>query len=267
MTPLQKVIKYIAITLAILITVSIVGGIVSILSVGSLFFDDIEVAGETKAYTFEGISTLDMEINAAELSVAVGDKFTVETNNKYVSVKERNGTLVISEKERFGVNYNGGAFLKITVPKNTVFDKADVITGAGTVDIEEFFVNKLEMVLGAGKAQINNLCVYKNAEIEGGAGAINISGGTLNNLDFAIGVGEVTLRSQLVGNTDIDCGIGKTEIILMGDKEDYKVDVEKGIGEAIVFGVNVQNKQVVGGGVNLISVDGGVGRIEVNAEE
>ena len=51
MTTFQKVIKYLAIALAIFLTVSIIGGILGIFGLFSGFFTGDAVAGDLKTYT------------------------------------------------------------------------------------------------------------------------------------------------------------------------------------------------------------------------
>ena len=78
--------------------------------------------------------------------------------------------------------------------------------------------------LGAGKADIKSLTANSRAEIDGGAGELNIDGGRLSNLNLDMGVGKLTLKSRIEGESDIDYGIGQTDLCLLGSKADYKIE-------------------------------------------
>ena len=80
MTTIQKVIKYLAIALAIFLTVSIIGGILGALGVVGLFSKKDAVAEELTTYSdFSEIRNLDIEINAADFYIKEGNVFSVES--------------------------------------------------------------------------------------------------------------------------------------------------------------------------------------------
>ena len=66
-------------------------------------------------------------------------------------------------------------------------------------------------------------------------GVINSS--KLKNLDLDIGAGKATIEAYLEGRNDIDCGVGALDINLLGNKEDYQIKVNKGIGSVTVDGI------------------------------
>ena len=221
MTSWQKVIKYIAIAFAILLIVSIIGGIVGTLSSLSFVFGDKDIVGELQTYSINSdIKELYIDISAADFVVKTGDEFCVKSNHKYITVEEKNDRLVISEKKRFWGSYRGKVSLELYVPEGTVFEKADISTGAGRVTIETLSAEVLILNLGAGEVKIDNLIATERAEIDGGAGSITISDGALRNLDLDMGVGELKLTSMLTGNSDLDYGVGATELVLLGTADD-----------------------------------------------
>jgi hypothetical protein len=117
--------------------------------------------------------------------------------------------------------------------------------------------------LGAGKVQFECLNAYTDADIIGGAGEITIASGTLNNLTLEMGVGELNLSIALLGNSDLEFGVGNSKLTLIGNKEDYRVDVKKGIGSISVDGKNVSDFGSSGNGQNNIKVQGGVGAVDI----
>ena len=258
MTTLQKVIKYIAVAFAIFLIVTIIGGIITgITGVSYLLSDkDIEAVGEMKVYSIDSdISSLSVDLSGAQLKIKTADKLSLESNHKYISVKEENG-------KPFSV-FSEGVTVILNVPESLVFDVAVIDTGAGEVVIESLSANDLEISLGAGKADIKSLTANTSCEIDGGAGELNIDGGRLCNLKLDMGVGELTLKSRIEGKSELDYGVGETNLILIGSKADYKIELDKGIGEATLSGESMKDDSVYGTGESFIEIDGGVGTLNI----
>ena len=263
MTTLQKVIKYLAIAFAIFLTVSIVVGILSAVGLfGGLFSSDA-VLEDVKTYSVTAeVRNLDIEINAADLLIEEGEAFSVESNLKHLKVEEKGGLLTIQETKKFTGTYNG-AVLTVYVPAGTVYDNVSLTTGAGRLAIENLSSGTLDFELGAGDAAITSLTATECSDIEGGAGRITISGGALKDLDLEMGVGQLNLTSALTGDCQLDLGVGESNITLIGSKEDYKLDLEKGLGSISVDGKNVSDYGSSGNGTNKVEINGGVGSIDV----
>ena len=105
------------------------------------------------------------------------------------------------------------------------------------------------------------------ADIEGGAGRITVSGGAMEDLELEMGVGQLNLTSALTGNCKLDLGVGESNITLIGSKEDYKLDLEKGIGSITVDGTSVSDYGSSGNGANRVDISGGIGAIHVRFAE
>lgn len=268
MTTAQKIIKYFAVAFAIFLIVSIFSGIIGAISGLSFVFGVDDAAGEMKTYTIDGdINRLDIDLGGAQFEIKTGTAFSVESNHKYLSVESKDGTLTLKEdKVVGGFNYQEIKVI-LTVPSNKIFDKADISAGAGTVRIDELTADKLYLDLGAGKTDIGKLSALTSSKVNGGAGELNISDGELANLDFDMGVGKVAIVSRLSGNSEADCGVGDLSLTLIGTQDDYRIDLDKGVGEAVIGGERASDGAVFGNGANSVDVDGGVGRIEIKFEE
>ena len=272
MTTLQKVIKYLALAFAIFLTVSIVGGILSAVGLlGSLFSDDDaewgDVIGETKNYTVSSeISDLNIQINAADFYIKEGSGFSVESNLKNLEVDEKNGCLTLKDLTKIklnGSNAYENAVLTIWVPVGTVFDNVNIKTGAGRFTVDSLSAATIGFELGAGDVTISKLIAEKSANIEGGAGRITISDGAIKNLDLEMGLGQLNLTAALTGDCNLDSGVGEMNVTLLGSKDDYELDIEKGIGNITVDGKNVTDFGSSGNGANEVDIHGGVGAINV----
>ena len=270
MTPVQKVIKYLAIALAVFFTVSIIGGILGAVGLfGELFFAEDEFTEDMQTYSVsENVKSLDIEIKAASVYIKKGETFSVESNLKDLKTDEKNGCLNIKDTTEikgrlFGSNTYEDAILTIYVPDGTVFEKVELITGAGRLTVDELSAAKLDFKLGAGEVSIEELNAESSAKIEGGAGKITVSGGAINDLDLEMGVGQFDLTSVLTGNCQLNSGVGETNIRLIGDRNDYKLELEKGLGNISVDGKDVSDYGSNGNGNNKVEIHGGIGSINV----
>ncbi len=271
MSAFQKTIKYLAIAFAVFLTVSIIAGILNLLGMFGGFFGDFSgiLSGENAVNknfeTYEvsdDISSLEVEINAASFTVKQGKDFSVESNLKYLTVEDKSGVLSIREKNDFNGVYNG-AKLTVYVPKNTNFDKVVINTGAGRVDVDYLCADTVELDLGAGEVKINTLIANNDAYINGGAGKVSVLGGALNNLDLDMGIGQMNISSVITGNSKFDLGIGESNIDIIGKKDDYRFNLEKGIGDIRIDGAKIPETRGLGNGENVIDVSGGIGTINI----
>ncbi len=273
MTTVQKVIKYLAIAFAIFLTVTIIGGILSAVGLIGGIFTGEDITGQMQTYSVSAdIQKLDIEIKAASLCIKEGEAFAVESNLKELKVDEKDGSLIIKDTteikvQLFGSNTINDAELTLYVPAGTVFESVNLTTGAGKLTVHDLSAETLDFKLGAGDVSIGTLIAEKSADIDGGAGRVTISGGAITNLDLEMGVGQFNLTSVLSGNCQLHSGVGETNITLIGSKDDYKLELEKGLGSIRVDGKDVSDHGSTGNGTNKIEIHGGVGAINVDFKE
>lgn len=196
--------------------------------------------------------------------IKVGDKFKVETNNKYVSVNKEEDKIYIKEKKHSLIKKDSDSDITIYIPKN-MFRRVDLHAGSGQVYIETLQTEKLEFELSAGITRIENLIVSEEAYIDGGSGNININGGKIHNLDLELGVGKFILNSDLTGSSNIDGAVGSLEINLNRNLNDYTIEFEKGLGSATLNSEPLQ-EGIIGNGKHYIEIEGGVGKIEISTK-
>ena len=260
---------------AIFLGVFTIGGILGAVEIIDEFVDSsIEensivntVVEDMKSYEMSSdIYELDIEIGAADFKIEQGGSFLVESNLKNLTVEERQGCLSvkeITEYKFYVANSYEDAALTIYIPEEAEFKEVELSCGAGRLTIDRLCSESLEFELGAGDVSIGELTATKYADIQGGAGRITISGGMLRNLDLEMGVGQMNLTSALKGDCELQSGLGEANITLTGSKDDYRIRVEKGIGSVCVNGETVSDGNVFGSGENYVSVEGGIGAINL----
>lgn len=245
--------KYIAVICALILALSLAG------------CSEQVVLGESKTYSVDAdVQSLDIRINAADFSIKQAEAFSVESNLKNLSVSSNNGVLSIVDETKSGIGITYvGPELTLYIPADAVLDNISIKTGAAKMTAQALSAKSLKLQLGAGDMQIDSLNVAHMADIEGGAGKITIAGGTLNNLELEMGMGELNLTAALQGDSDLTLGVGESNIILIGSKEDYHIDLEKGLGSIMVDGQETTEFEGNGNGQNRVQIEGGVGSINL----
>lgn len=273
MTSIQKVIKYLAIAFAVVLIVAIFSGIIGIIAaisgIASWSNDRATATVQTDTVYSGTISSdihhLDMQIGAANVVIETGEFLSVETDNPYITVTEQDEKLLIREKSHIA-NLDSST-VTVCIPEDLVFDEVDITTGAGLINLETLTCRELDMELGAGKVEMDNLNVTGDADIDGGAGQIIIHSGNLNNLSFDMGVGEGDVVTVLTGQCDISAGIGALYLTIPGKLEDYTIHTEQGIGRIEVDNMAMKGHGTIGSGANRLEIEGGIGNITVDFED
>lgn len=272
MTAVQKIIKYFAIAFAIFLIVTIIstilsGGYVLLRTFGLIQTDKNIVTDNLQVISSEvkEISTLKINMLHTNLKVKEGDSFKVETNNSKITFSNNNGSVIIKEeKYNWSIN-NNTAELIIYMPKDMItLDETKIETGAGSINIEKLSTQVLELELGAGDVNMENIIVTKFAKIDGGAGRAKLKSSEINNLKANLGIGEFIFSGKLIGKNEIDSGVGKINIDLLDNLENYTIDVDKGIGTVTLNEKKLEMDRVYGTGKNHLEIDGGIGEIKIN---
>ncbi|MGN1303228.1 MAG: DUF4097 family beta strand repeat-containing protein, partial [Clostridia bacterium] len=133
--------------------------------------------------------------------------------------------------------------------------------------IENINTENLYLELGAGETTIEKLNVTDDCKIESGAGKVSILSGNINELNLDMGVGKFEVTSAITGNSKINAGIGNLELNIQGNKENYTIKADKGIGSIKIDGKEVADDVTYGDGENTIKIDGGIGSINVDFED
>ncbi len=261
MTTIQRIIKYLAIGLAIFIIIAISSGVLLGLNIYSDLLGltrtenlrneiktEVQVNNKnTKVFNSE-IKNLKIDLAYASLDIIQGDKFKVETNSVDINSKQNGNQLVIKEKSNNWFKVDNNRRVIVTIPKNVTLDIARIEAGAGQLQIEKLITKSLNLDIGAGKVTIQELQVTENSKIEGGAGKVEILSGKLNNLDLDMGVGNFAITATLTGNNKVDAGVGKLDLKLEDGTDNYTIRVNKGIGSIKLNNKEISNNKEYGTG-------------------
>ncbi|MBR1377171.1 MAG: DUF4097 family beta strand repeat protein [Bacilli bacterium] len=257
MTSNQKIVKGLAITLAVVIIIGIVNAAVWSLCSISFIFGNHTYDGATEIYNINDVDNIEINIGASNLKIEESDTFKIEIPN-YVTYDVKNNKLTINEKSRFFLKSSN---IKVYLPTEKQFDSVKINGGAGNIEIVNLTAKNVDFELGAGKVTVGNLEANLSFALDGGAGDFKLNSGYLNNADIDMGVGNFIIRATLNGKADIDMGVGNLDIDLVDEIDNYTFDIDKGIGNVTIDGKNVSGR--LGSGNTLIEIDGGVGNIKI----
>ena len=281
MSSFQKVIKYGAITFAILLAVGIITAIasaaLSIISIvtGNNFIThrrDLVTIDESKR--FSDVSSLDIDIAYGNLTIRPGDSFHVEANDvlEEFEMKVNNkGTLIIRDRKKridfiwfkFNINTDIHSNITLYVPTDYQLEKTEIIAGAGKVDIDSINTKKLIIDAGAGSMECSNVSASE-VNLNGGAGTMTFTNVYFKDMDLDCGVGKIEFDGVLLGENNIDCGIGNVELDIASPEEDYDLSIDSGIGR-----VRLNDKRISkeyrrnNNASSSIDIDGGIGYIDI----
>lgn len=273
---LHKIIKIFALCLAAAIIIglfaTIMGGVTWLdwITNGSRSSGEVETIWSGDNSDAEKITKLEIKTGAASTKIVLTDesKIGVETNNKHITTREIGNTLYIEEESHLDlVGVVDAGTTIISIPRTIKFSDVKISVGAGELTADEIKTASIEFHLGAGKTKVGKLIATENARIEGGAGAMEIDDGEICNLRLELGVGKTRVQAKILGDSKVESGVGKLDLILAGGKDLYKFRVDKGIGTVTIDGVNQSDDAVYGQGNNLIELESGVGAVEVNFVE
>lgn len=207
-----------------------------------------ESGGDYGREVFEGpITSLVFEAGACNVEVMTGeaDYFILDYEGlKYgeLTHKSEDGELLISYKQdnnwpakMFVDNDINDQKITLTVPKDALLESALFEFGAAEISMEEIEAKKLYVTVGAGELTADRLTATELARFNVGAGTFSAEDVTLTDAELECGVGEMKVSGIFDGDTKADCGVGAMELAVYGDQEQYRGELNCGLGE-IDFG-------------------------------
>lgn len=276
MSSLQKIIKYLAIAFAVFICFMIFSGIMMaitiVFGITGVYEEGTTQTGlyvETRE--FEQIENLEIKVETSKLIITQGDSFKVEVEGRKedISTTVNGNTLKIKEKGHWPHIFNEESYTKITIyiPEDISLRKVKIENGAGNATIGAFQTRSLDINMGVGTFLIDGKVIAQNVEIDGGAGKLEIRNCDFTNLDLDGGVGSTYINGILRGSSKIDCGVGKLELSLQGEAQDYRITTKTGLGNIYLNNDKCQDGNTYGQGKNAIRINGGVGSTYINLTE
>ncbi len=208
--------------------------------------------GETVSFQASSFRELDLELGACTLYLqeSADDQIYVSVEGNVLRhyylvdgstfrVRNAGKTIIAGKSDK--------VYLKI--PKDFLFDEADVTIGAGTLEggalragdlsmdvgagecsLDEILGNEVSLNVGAGAIRTESLDAEK-LDLDVGAGEFRLKGVSVTReLDLELGMGNAEIDGAVTGNMNVDCGMGNVTMRLTGSEDDHAYEVDCGMG-------------------------------------
>ena len=151
-----------------------------------------------------------------------------------------------------------------------MFEKLSLELGAGEMHVEGLEAETILVKVGAGSIVLDNLCAKQAVEFHIGTGEIRAYDFVGQNMTAKCGIGELYVNGSIIGENNIECGIGEVLCELLGKEEDYSYTVNCGVGEVRIgtkeyHGISKNSK--IGTRKDSFKVHCGIGSVKISFEE
>lgn len=305
MNAIQKVIKYGAMAFAVMLSISIMGAIVTFLF-GIMVGVEKETKSATERNSFsqeytkemlaaEKVDTLWVDfsgkitIKPGEVfkieAVDVSEDFAVECRNGKITIKEREDNSPIQWVVSLGEGFSWDQQVTITVPSDLELKLLEVNSGSGKVSVEEIKTKSMVMDSGSGSVEMRGVSAAETslntgsgsvtitdsdlgkAKLDSGSGKVKMQQVIVMDADVKSGSGKVEFEGELTGDCDFDTGSGSVQLTIKGSEEEYRVEAECGSGSFRLNGKKIDDG-IYGRNVKgEISVDSGSGAVSIEFTE
>ena len=236
---------------------------------------------QSGSYVFsEPIKSLVFEAGACTIEILEGEEahYIVDIENlKYGTlVTEQEGEeLKISYKQNN--NWTAKMFMEddindqkitLTMPKDAELDSALFEFGAAEISMEDVTAKKLYLTVGAGELNADALTATELARFNVGAGVFYAKDVALTDAELVCGVGEMNVGGTFNGDTTADCGVGAMELRVHGEQEEYRGELNCGLGEIEFGNINIEGSGKQNHGTSSaerrMDIKCGIGEVDVH---
>lgn len=189
-----------------------------------------------------------------------------------VDISQVDDTLVVSVTEKGSVirtiwNSNEKRQIKICVPNGKVFEQIKIDAGVGVTKIKDITTEKLRVNCGVGMCRLLRVYSNEKTKISAGVGKVQAKNCSWDNMKLSGGVGLFQFAGNLTGYIFVSGGIGKVELTLYADKNDYEIHSKSSFFDTVridgASGKLYKNKTDRADAPNELHLSGGLGTIDV----
>lgn len=235
------------------LTIFIIGIVLFIVSVVLIKVTNTKSLGKRYSYneTFD-VATIDN----MEIDFSAGDLNIKKSSDENIHVTGEN----LPEKINFS---SSNSKLQVKTADSLLHLKGGYISFDGsqptlTIELPEKAFDTVKIDAGAGQMKLSDL-TCENLDIDFGAGSSEVINVTCTNeADFDCGVGETDFSGKLLGDAEIDGGIGSINFDIDGCKNDYKI---KSNSKVKINSTTEENELLY---KIKLDIDNGIGEISLN---
>lgn len=257
--------KIIIILVAVILVVML--GSVALLGYLVVHFTNVDGKIYNQEDLFENVESFKIVVANSNLDIfpGEGDKVKVIAENvkgKY-TVQQNGNTLEIREGIKGVHVQTTDSKIVVYVPQDTIINTLEVENGAGALVIGNLEGMILNIEQGAGKLTLGRVD-FSMVDIEAGVGEIDFSKSVCNTLNIDAGVGKLKMDDIRFNRCKLEAGIGDVSISLAGPRENYKLNIEKGLGTVTIDGKTIPGNVKDSEGTQSLDIECGVGNVDLD---
>ena len=265
----------------IFLTIFIIGIVLFIVGVVLIKVTNTKSLGKRYSYneTFDVAAIDNMEINfsAGDLNIKkssdenihvtgenLPEKINFSSSNSKLQVKTADSLLHLKGGY---ISFDGSQpTLTIELPEKA-FDTVKIDAGAGQMKLSDLTCENLDIDFGAGSSEVINVTCKNEADFDLGVGKTVFKDCTFNDSDSKVKVGFIFAGDvndlcasckKLLGDAEIDGGIGSINFDIDGCKNDYKI---KSDSKVKINSTTEENELLY---KIKLDIDNGIGEISLN---
>ncbi len=232
----------------------------------------------TEEYAVSSFQNIKFEIDAAEVLVEASEDAQtlgvrlLRGQEKYYDCALEGDTLTISYQSK-GHYFRKAPKIVVMLPEEAVFHSLTVEMGASALEFQvpKLTVSELSVDAGVGSLEAERFDVSERMEINVGLGSVEIADGTYGEMNLDCGMGNIAVGGKVLGNVTGSCSMGNLELDFQGKEMDYNYDLSCSMGNLEIngrgySGINSTREVRNEGAVGTITLDCGMGNVELNIE-
>lgn len=253
MTTFEKIVKYIATAFAAMLAVGIVVGILQgiLLLIGIIGGDSGKTIDVNQSFEAKQVRNIQVESSVGNIKIFETNEDEIRIEAKKVAESftcklGENDTIIIRNKNTrsfiFGW-FKHTSSIDIYIPKGLKLDVVNLDLGVGDTRIEYLTASELTVDSGVGDIRITD-CEIRSSE-------------------YDLGIGDIKMEDCKMGNLEAENGIGDIKLGLIGDIDDYEIEIDNGIGDNEI---NDKSRKYYKEGKPMyeISCDSGIGDVKID---
>ena len=135
----------------------------------------------------------------------------------------------------------------------------------GDIFIRNCNLESLETKASTGETKIDNCVIKGNYNSKTSTGDVTINGSELGRFTLDGSTSDVTVSSSSIDNIKIETSTGEVKLGLIGNEEDYTVEIHTSTGDIDINGEEYEKKyKRVSSGINSINISTSTGDVDID---
>ncbi|MDE5577125.1 MAG: DUF4097 domain-containing protein [Oscillospiraceae bacterium] len=193
------------------------------------------------------ITSLDIDIGTGTFTLVKSEEFIITAENAQkdrFSYGIHDGCLYVKYSPEFSLmsldfsSFGGDTNIILTVPEK-VFDSVSLNMTAGEIAAQEISTNRLTTKITAGSMYLGDIYA-ESATFKMSAGDFNATNSTFKNAAITMTAGDMFFGDcKLYGDNNIKMTAGELQMCLIGNRQDYKINIDKALGDVYINGTDM----------------------------